>query len=124
MQAAVIQNIVNGQPVKCQPLIASNSNSVVNTNLQGLTHTGIGNSAKQPFLSAQSELAIVDARSSPSNLLLKNETTKDAPTLLGSRKEKKSSSKGEIAVYYSNCAKDYKNADDQKNSQRAINNTT
>jgi len=92
--------------------------------LQGTTHTGIGISAKQPFLSTQSELAVVDAHSTPNNLLRKNEATKDAPTLLGSRKEKKSSSKGEIAGYYSNCAKEYINADDQKNSQRTIINTT
>jgi hypothetical protein len=51
-QAASIQNIVNGQPVKCQALVASNSNLAANTHTQGLGHTGIGNSLKQPFLSA------------------------------------------------------------------------
>lgn len=64
-------------------------------------------------------MTVVEARASPSNLLLKNDV-KEAPTLLGGRKEKNSSSK-EIAGYYSNCAKETKKAEDEKMSQRMSN---
>lgn len=85
-------------------MVASNSNLATNIHTHGLGHTGIGNSLKQPFLSMQPEMTVIEAQKSPSNLLLKNET-KDAPTLLEGRKEKTGSSK-EIASYNSNFAKE------------------